>query len=464
MSNQTIYYSNASCGAGKTSWAVAHMGRTPGRYIYAVDRVEEFAKRQVLIMDHAFKAGGSVTVRSLSSKAGDVISRDFPFVIQNYSAEDHVIVIITHEAMKMVDHTVCEGLGWSIIVDEDPKIWCSSSFDLGASTPFWSATYTLEPLAAGYSTIRAKVDAPSWRALLADDLTRPIAAFHNRVQRGGTVVNLDHWDDLEERQRLTYFTIWDVTELAVYDRAVILANSFDSLVTFRLIASLHPSIQLEPFAIGNPLVWQGRDLTINYFAEDHRAGSTFFETTDTGKAAVKAWSDWVRKNVGSDHYWAANKKRGDLKLPGVQVSPKIAGSNEFRDLTQCSVLYSAKASGPENRVFSELTGGMIDADDVRRDREFEDLVQIVFRSSLRMPDDTRAVTLNVYDKEQATFLGEYFAKAGFPFRTTLNHIDIGLTYTKAKPGRKVDPLKPPMSSAERAAAYRARKAGAGAVQ
>ena len=97
---------------------------------------------------------------------------------------------------------------------------------------------------------------------------------------------------------------------------------------------------------------------------------------------------------------------------------------------------------------------------MRRDREFEDLVQIVFRSSLRMPDDTRPVTLTVYDEEQATFLAEYFKAAGFPFRTTLNFIDLGLTYQKAKPGRKADPLKPPKSAAERAAAYRARKAAA----
>lgn len=461
MTSQKLYYSNAPCGAGKTSWAVEHMGRTPGRYIYAVDRTDEFTTRQNLIMRHAFDGGGSVRVRTLSNKAGDIVSRDFPLFIERYSHEDHVVIIITHEAMKIVNHSVVAGLGWSIIIDEDPKIWCSSSFDLSASSPFWAATYNLEPFAAGYSTITAKADAPSWRALLADDLTRPIAAFHNRIQRGGAVVNLEAWEELERRQRLTYFSIWDVTELAVYDRAVILANSFHSLVTFRLIQSLHPTVALHPLTIGRNVVWKGRDLTINYVAEDHRAGATFFETTDTGRKAVEAWAEWVRANVRvEDHYWAANKKRGDLKLPGEQVSPKIAGSNKYRSLTQCSVLYTAKASGPENAVFSALTGGLIDRDAVRRDREFEDLIQIVFRSSLRMPDDIRPVTVTVYDKEQATFLADYFEAAGFPFRASLNFIDLGLTYTKAKPGRKADPQKPPRSAAQRAADYRARKAAA----
>lgn len=461
MHNQDIYYSSAACGAGKTTWAVQHMGRTPGRYIYAVDRTEEFDRRHSLIAEEAAEAGRFIAIRSLSSKAGNVVSRDFPLMIERSSDEEHVVVIITHEAMKMVDHFVVEGRGWSIIIDEDPKVWSSGSFDLGASTPFWEATYNLEPFAKGYSKLLAKADAPSSRDLAADDLTRPVAALHNRVQRGGAVVNLEAWEELQHRQRLTYFSIWDVTELAVYDRAVVLANSFTSLITYRLTTALHGNVSWKPLSIGQGLVWKGRDLTINYVADDHRAGSTFFGETDAGRRAVAAWSKWVRDNATADqHYWAVNKRRGDLRLPGEQVSPKIAGSNKYRFLTECSVLYSAKASDAENKVFAAMTGGLLDYEAVRRDREFEDLIQIVFRSSLRMPDDVRPVTVTVYDKEQATFLADYFRAAGFLFRTSLNFIDLGLTYKKAKPGRKADPLKVPKTAAERAADYRARKAAA----
>lgn len=461
MNTQTIYYSSAACGAGKTKWAVERIGRTPGRYIYAVDRTEEFAVRQSLIINNAIQSGAAVRVCSLSSEAGNVVSRDFPLMIERCSDEEHVVLIMTHEAVKRVDHSAVEGRGWTIIIDEDPKVWTSGSFDLGASTPFWEATYNLEPFAKGYSKLLPKADAPSSRALAADDLTRPVAALHNRVQRGGAVINLEAWEELQHRQRLTYFSIWDVTELAVYDRAVILANSFTSLITYRLCTTLHPDVIWKPISIGQNAVWQGRDLTIRYVAEDHRAGSTFFETTEAGQRAVQAWCAWVRTNVtAGQHYWAANKKRGDLKLPGEQVSPKIAGSNKYRFLTECSVLYSAKASDAENKVFAAMTCGLLDHEAVRRDREFEDLIQIVFRSSLRMPDDVRPVTVTVYDKEQATFLADYFKSAGFPFRTSLEFIDLGLTHTKAKPGPKPDPLKPPKSAAQRAADYRARKAAA----
>jgi hypothetical protein len=460
MDKQIIYFSAASCGAGKTKWAVEYMGGTTGRYIYAVDRVEEFEKRLSLIKQSANEMGCMVRVRTLSSKGGNVVTRDFPLAVEKLSQEDHAVIIMTHEAMKMVDHTVVEGLGWTIIVDEDPKIWSSSSFELSASKPFWAATYNLKPFVEGYSEITVKADAPSWKALLLDELTRPIAAFHNRVKRGAAVVNLETWDQLEERQRLTYFTIWDVGELAVYDGAVILANSFDSLVTYRLIKALKPDVAFEPLkAIGRKKVWAARHLTINYVAEDHRAGSTFFKNTETGREAVTKWADWVRANAeGTEHYWAANSARGDLKLPGKQVSPKIAGSNEYRGLTQCSVLYSAKASSHENRVFAQLTGGLIDHEAVRRDREFEDLVQIVFRSSLRMPEDERSVTVTVYDREQAQFLRDYFVAAGFPFTVDLNFVDLGIVRQWSKPGPKTDSRNPPKTAAERAAAYRAKKA------
>jgi len=67
MNTQTIYYSSAACGAGKTRWAVERIGRTPGRYIYAVDRTEEFAVRQSLIINNAIQSGASVILADLTS-------------------------------------------------------------------------------------------------------------------------------------------------------------------------------------------------------------------------------------------------------------------------------------------------------------------------------------------------------------------------------------------------------------
>lgn len=439
------------------------MATRPARYVYAVDRTEEFAARIKMIMKAAQLSHTAPVVRTLSSKAGDSVVRDFGPLIEDHDDIAHVILIVTHEALKIVDHAVVELGGWELIVDEDPKLWMSDTIDVGASVPFWEATYQLDHFASGYSHIRLKADAPTWREMSHDVLTRPIAAFHDRARKRKIVVNIDAgegWSALQKRQRLTYFSVWDVEELLAYRRVTFLANCFDKLLSFRLITALYPSIKMVPISIGQAPTWKPRNLTINYAAEDHRAGSTFFSQTEVGRAAVIIWADWVRARTNAaDHYWATNKAIHDLKLPGYSVSPKIAGSNEYRERTQCSVLYSAKASKAESKVFADLTGGVITGLDVHRDRELEDLIQIVFRSSLRMPDDQRSVMVNVYDREQAEFLRDYFVQAGFPFQISVVHHDIGLTYTRAKPGPKPKPANPNRkTAAERARDYRARKA------
>ena len=462
MPTNTYHYSAAWCGAGKTEYACEKMASLPARTIYVVDRVEEFEKRRERIFHYADQALTNPVVRSLSSKSqsstpGVSVTAEFPNQIARLSSFPHAILMITHEAMKLVDHTVVLNKGWQIIVDEDPKVWSHASFDIYASKPFWSATYNLSPFLPGYSVITTKADAPTFGEVFADDITRPLSAMHGRLGRGQTVVNVETWDDLEERKVVSYFSVWDATELTVYDRVTVLANSFDTLVTFRLIQSLYPQIALVPFPITRQTTSLPRDVTINYVADDHRAGTHFF-STDAGKLAVSEWASFVRDTVSeAHHYWCTNKARS-LSLPGERISPKIAGSNLYRRLTECSVLYTAKATQAENEVFSALTNGLIDPETVMRDREYEDLVQIVFRSSLRMPEDTRPVTLNVYDREQAEFLRDYMASAGFPYRVSLNFIDRGIVYQRGKSGPKLaEGRTTPLTTAERTARHRAKK-------
>lgn len=459
--HQTIYYSPASCGAGKTRWAVNQMASIPKRYVYAVDRIEEFAVRAGYIIEAAKNFHTSPAYRFLSSKEmlGDRkmnVGREFPFTISDNQHEPHVIVFITHEALKLVDH---RGMvGWELIVDEDPKLWSSADLPLGASVSFWKDTYNLEHFTDGFSVLKPRADAPSFSEMSHDLMCKSIASLHDRARKRDMVVNLcarAGWDSLKTRQQMTYYTMWDVREVAEYDRVTILANSFDKLVSFRLIDHFFPEVSLVVQNIGVSETWLPRDLTINYVASCHRAGSHFFKNTKQGQAAVLTWNKWARGMVDAPHhYWAVNKKRTNVDLPGVNVSPKIAGSNDYKELTQCSILYHAKASPAENNVFSNLTDGLISREDVMRDREYEDLVQIVFRSSLREANDTRAVMVNVYDLEQAEFLKSYFEKAGFPFNVSLVHHDLGITYVKEKPGRKPDPTKPAMTTAERVRAHR----------
>ncbi|REJ46832.1 MAG: hypothetical protein DWQ53_09740 [Microcystis flos-aquae DF17] len=457
MRKHLYYYSSALCGAGKTQWAVVMMATTASRYIYAIDRVEEFDTRRQRILDAA-PSGAKIEIINLSRQHGNHVSRDFPSFIETYSDRSypHVVILVTHECLKRVDHALVKGNGWTLIVDEDLKPWSSGTIELPVSASLLSRIYDLEPIAESYSKLKLTADGPGLHDIMADDLARPLAALHDRVQRLGVAVNLTSWAELDERQRMTWFSVFDLRELRHYDAVYFLANSFERLLTYKLSRTLYPEIDWAPIEISRPEAWKARELTIKYAVADHVASTNWLDSTE-GHAALRCWADWVKSSVTRElHYFTGNLAfLGVLRLPGRLIMPKVAGMNDLDHLTECSILYAAKASKAEAGVFAALTGGAITPADVQRDREYEDLVQIVFRSSLRVPSDDRPVTVRLYDKEQAQFLADFFASSGLPFRVKVEHEDIGIVRVRRQPGRPVTGKA--KSQAERAAAYRARK-------
>lgn len=440
-----INYCPSPCGSGKTEWVVNRMTRVPGRYICAIDRTDEYPSRQSRIIAAATLNRTSPIVRQLSSRNGDSVCRTFAGLADEYEGADHVIVLITHEALKLADHGAMEG--WTLIIDEDPRLWKSETFSLPVSSHVFREFYDLKPDLEGHAVITVKESAPRFEDMLSDGALKALAPFHARVRTQRVLVNLpgtgdDPWAVLEERRRLTWFMVWNPNELVAYDEIYIVANAFDRLISFRLIQTMWPEIELRPFHLPASTTWAARKLTINYTVEKHLAGTTYFRS-EAGQRGIAKWVEWVSELVTPDrHYWSANNINRTLAIPGESISSKIAGSNQYRDLTECSILYSAKPGNGENTVFAALTHGAVTREDVRRDREFEDLIQIAFRSSLRNATDTRPVTLNVYDAEQADFLASYFVQAGFPFEVEKVFVDIGIDGPRSRQGRPkaIEPL------------------------
>lgn len=446
---QTINFISDGCGSGKTTHAVGEMVATPGHHILSCDRVNEFPARVAAIVAAAAALGRQITIREISASHGHSVHHELPAAMVRHTNDPHVILICTHAAIKLSDHRNVEG--WTLWIDEDPKLWSSGSLDIITTDDWWSRHYNLTPVMQGYSRITLKADAPSQIDMVSDTLTSAIAPLHDRMRRRDVIVNIEDWSDLSKSRtarRLTWFTIWNVEELAGYDRVTIMANAFDRLITYKLIQATCPNVQLVRTPISARQPWEPRRITFNYVATDHRATINFIAKSAEGQQAAKAWEAWVSERVTpAQHYWCANSAL-DIQAPGQRVSPKIAGSNQYSHLTQCSILYAAKASAAEGRVFADLTDGEIDHDAVMRDREYEDLVQIVFRSSLRVPGDTRPVEVNVYDRDQAEFLANFFQKSFPDFEIETRHHDIGVTRTMQKRGRK--PLNGvPLTAAER---------------
>ncbi|AXB77877.1 hypothetical protein [Novosphingobium sp. P6W] len=421
------------------------MGSAPGLYVYAVDRREVMATRSRLIAAAAARVGITPPIIRVIKSALDrfdeegtlTVRQDIARVPNELQFARHVVIIITHEALKSADWS--SFAGWHLVVDEIPNLWDHELRRTPAHAAHFQAHYGLERVVGtSFSIVSAKPNAPSLADYQNDATASTWANFHKRITSGhGVYVNIHDWREMALRNATwSWYSVWDIHELASFSEVWIVGNAFEHSVTYGLITALfctpaNPEHQVTFESLPTTVTaheWAKRSVRIRYFAKDHNAGSFLWhDDASPYKDAQHRWADWIAANSDDDnHYWTANLRHVTAwkgKIPGQAISPKIAGSNEYRDLTTVSVCYSAKGNPAEISALKlfGITPAM-----VTRSREMEDLIQIVFRSSLRVADDTRPVDIRVYDLSQAEFLKSYFEVAGFPFEVDLEHVDIGL--------------------------------------
>lgn len=461
-----IEYDNGPCGSGKTTRCIDEMGSVPAKYIYAVDRKEVMAERAEKIAVAAARVGLRPHIRIIKSKRDrsdeggtNTVLQDLSRVPRELEKDCHVIVIITHEAMKGADWGAFRD--FHLIIDEVPNVWDHEECQTQAHYDHFVANYELTRLsdAPSFSEVTA-IAAPAIEADVDDgDLaTIPTvtladyrqdralsgwSVFHKRVTSDhGVFADIHDWREVRlkgedgQSRRWKWYSIWDIHELAPVRRVWIVGNAFEHSVTFNLINNLFAdpinpehTITFVPLPTAETASeWSPRKVKIKFFAAHHEAGSNrWVDEKSPYRGHQHKWADWVAENTEEEgHFWSANMRHVSewkAKIPGVAISPKCAGINDLRNFTKVSVCYSAKGS-PSEIAALKLFG--ITPDIITRSREREDLIQIVFRSSLRLPADTRPVEVRVYDRAQAEFLARYFNTAGFPFAIELEHVDIGL--------------------------------------
>jgi hypothetical protein len=423
------------------------MAEQAGLWVYAVDRRGEVAAREQVIRDFA-KAAGTLPVIAHAFSNGMSSLRVHQMVAEapvKHALQDHVILFVMHEGLKMSDLSGYEG--WRLVIDEIPEIWDSAAVRTPSLYHQMDACYRLEKpkdeAKVGWSKVVIKPDAPSTRDWSDDTTLAPWALYHRRVKsRQGVYVNLENWTDSADGREWEWYSIWSPLELAAFDDVWVLGNCFTQTVTYKLMRQFYgDQVEFVPFSVGSGVSFARRKLTIRYFTDSHRAASGFFASPE-GQDCIRRWADWVHDNSRDQrHYWCANVKNATslrYYLPGDNCSSKIAGSNAYRDYTLCSILYSAKPHPSGDKPLRQF--GITD-DDIKRSREYEDLIQIAFRSSLRVPESVANVEVRVYDREQAEFLREYLLGAGFDLDVELVYQDIGINHIVKSRGGHPNPLE-----------------------
>ncbi|MGY0788059.1 hypothetical protein ACW7BJ_01735 [Azospirillum argentinense] len=445
-----VFYSADRCGAGKSRDAKRKAARNPGLWVFALQRLDMFAAVEADILEAAKEFGTNPLIVPICSvMSGDEervtfgVRQRVEVAASLYRAEEHVVIIITHAAMKVSDLSGYQGC--RIIIDEVPSALESSAEKSPASHKHFAANYNLTVNEeSGWSRVTAKADAVTVADIQNDIQMKPWLNFHKLAKSDqGLYCNLKSWGEMAPRDRVwNWYSIWSPLELSAFEAVYILGNAFTSTASFMIwIDKFGDQIKFTPYQIKDSRDWKHRKVTIRYFTKRHRDSTYSWTNKDNPEGAirVKLWAKWIADNSEAlSHYWTANKAlwpmMEEFAIQGDRVSPKIAGSNDYDQKTVCSIIYSSKVNPFERTVFQHFG---ITPKQVIRSREYEDLIQIMFRSSLRLADDTRDVEIRVYSKDQADFLAHYLTINSFNVDVETVYTDIGLDqFERAKPGPK----------------------------
>lgn len=446
-----IYFDDRPCGSGKTYSELMHMVSTPGRYLLAVDRRDAMSERMSTIAELSAKLGkqpvvvvirsgthaevhrsGSTTVRTTRSVRADVEA------VPERHALHHVIVIVTHEALKISDLAGFEG--WTVVIDETPSIMDRQPLVTTLSREFLQEHYDLTPVGTRcVVTCKSKATPAEFRR---DTLTQEITVMHSRVccPRTTVIADVRSWEDLEEDGSWMWTSIFSPEQFSIFDKVKILANAFPRSLTFSMWSKIWPEISWLPECRRQLRPYLRRPMRIRYFAEKHTATRSLFGSEE-GKRRLKLVANAIEASVDpATHIWTCNKADEPSLRAALSssqwLSPRQAGSNAYADRTAVSAIYTAKASPDERTLFKELG---IDPHVATETREFETIFQFVSRSAVRDPKSQSPLIVHVYDHAQARYLADLFQATNY-VDCTLELVDLGFAHhTAPRPGPKKRP-------------------------
>lgn len=438
-------YLNAPCGAGKSHWAAQQILEIAAPHLVVRDRLEAIDE----FRDDLYRRRPNLRVEVITS--GTVHGtrarvRDLPDQLR-----DHCVVLITHTAMMISDLSKFEG--WHVWIDETPSVYMQEAFVSSVSHDFLERNFKLSPLSSDHAWHAMSMTETGWRTglkeIAADSAlsvyrnlyervlacSQPPESLPKRIRkdihhdaRRAVVCDLPDWSAAKDRRAWSYWSVWSPKSLNAFRTATVMANGFDRSLTFELFRKLEPDVDWQRLEIPHR-PFANRTVTIEYFAETHRASRYLFESDD-GKANLQRIASHLK---GEEQIWMTNERYAVSlrEMGGLRLSPKQAGSNQYENRSAAACIYSAKPSPVQQEILTHIG---LDPEVWTETNEHETILQFLARTSIRDPKATANVTLTVYDKVQAAYLQRYFENlphCDVEMRLT----DLGFAYVERGRGR-----------------------------
>ena len=472
----TIQYNEDPPGSGKSEFYRRLIVERPARYLLAVPTkklLTDYAGGKDCLRKRIVAAGlpPSVEVLTISTKTHPgSVRRAVADAADLYRDRPHVVVVCTHAATMTADLSAYGG--WTLLIDEVPGVVSCDTWRTGGSLAQFRQNYSLmRPSQPGaWNRVAVKSDAPGAALIAGDDLIGGMSVFHRRaMSRSGVYANLADWEEMEAGSEWSWWSVWEVSELAAFDRVLLVGNAFSYSLARRLMAERPGEgwrTKFEHFDLPSPRRERApRHVVIRYFTE-HPGSTTFWTKNPDGQRCIQAAAEWIAKNTPAEgHIFAGNTDIEPVlmqaRVKGMRLSPCMAGSNSYDDILHASILFSSKLTPHEEKALV-LFG--VDEKEVRRSREFKAILQFVFRGVMRHPDFDGTCYWNVYDADQARFLKAFVEEHGLA-TAEVQYVDVGIGgITRPKKHKRLGSnaavardAKRRKSNTERVRAHRERK-------
>ena len=203
-------------GSQKTRTMLRRMLDQPARYLLAAPRTALLDEHADFLRHEARARGMTIRIEVVHAAQGlPDVPRRIADACQSLSQEAHVVLLVTHEALRSIDlspFTAADAL-WHVRVDEVPDALASGTFKAPAAAQYLETVYDLAPTdVKGWWRATLKPDAPAPRALMADTHLRDLVAFDKRArahQGGGALVDVGDWRDATLKGRTVHwYSAW----------------------------------------------------------------------------------------------------------------------------------------------------------------------------------------------------------------------------------------------------------------
>ena len=420
-------------GCGKSRLTRQEMNKTPARYIQALPTIKLLKQQKkdfaddypnlVVLTVHSRTSGGKAVQKQLDARAVEIDEKQ----------HNHVVVLITHDALTTAD--LSAFCGWHFYIDEAPNAVRAGKLTVSGSTKFFAGQFDLIEPANGWSQVRLAEGAePSKKSNRHDSLLKHIAPLHRAASRSAPLISIEKWQPGTHR----WFAYWSPLDLPSPASVTIAGASYSRSLGARLTEAFHKDrVTIQVQEVSRPRTRQPC-VRIRYFAQ-WEAPSGHWAKWE-GLADLKAIAQAVRAERGDLGFWSGNET-AQLVLShyisrSKPIPPKVAGLNEFDQMTSCAILYSSKAT-PEDAALVEALG--LTDSQIREAREDEDIFQFVYRGAIRRPEYGGAYDIYLFSEVQAERLRQMLLSSGLDDVSVVRECIVGAPFSPpvAKPkGRK----------------------------